>query len=315
MNQAFYTLLLVITTSTTCGILLPQIGLVTEPYLLLWLGLLLLFNLIKMDLFDLYSVFAKPTHLAALTVFKLIVIPFGLYLLMTAIQIIGIIPLSDEVKLSVFLLAGISTGLGSPFVVNFVGGKLPIVIGLIISSSLLVPFTLPSFVFLFFNDKFAIPIYDMIFLLLIALIIPLIIGQLIKKYTVRVVSYINNNSHVYSLIFIFLINLSIFGTYSGYFFSNPVITFENIMLTFALFGFFALTGYGIGKLLGFKHDEITASIISITYINNILIVVFANHFFGPEIASLAAFYNIPYYVGILILKKVLSSKSTIPNDI
>src|SRR5690242_13907577 len=134
INQALYALIFVILTSTLSGILFPQVGRVTEPYLLLWLGLLLLFNLIKMDLRDLYGVFSRPTHLIALTVFKLIAIPFGLYALMTGIQITGVLPITDEVKLSVFLLAGISTGLGSPFVVNFVCGKLPVVVGLIISS-------------------------------------------------------------------------------------------------------------------------------------------------------------------------------------
>lgn len=309
MHQSFNALIFVILTSTISGILFPQIGQFTEPYLLLWLGLLLLFNLIKMELRDLYGVFSRPTHLIALTIFKLIAIPFALYALMTGLQTTGILPLTDGLKLSVFLLAGISTGLGSPFVVNFVGGKLPVVVGLIISSSLLVPFTLPLFVFLFFNNKFAIPIFDMIFLLLVALIAPLLLSQLIKKHTAKIANYITNNSQIYSLIFIFLINLSIFATYSSYFFNNTVITFENILLSFVLFGFFALAGYSIGKVLGFNQDEIIASVISMTYINNILIVVFANHFFGVEVASLAAFFNIPYYVGILILKKVLPQKS------
>jgi BASS family bile acid:Na+ symporter len=142
---------------------------------------------------------------------------------------------------------------------------------------------------------------------MVALITPLLLSQLIKKYTVRMANYISNNSQIYSLIFIFLINLSIFATYSSYFFSNPVLTFENIMLTFGLFVFFALAGFGIGKVLGFRQDGIIASIISMTYINNILIVVFAHHFFGAEIAALAAFFNVPYYVGILILKKIYTT--------
>ncbi len=48
--------------------------------------------------------------------------------------------------------------------------------------------------------------------------------------------------------------------------------------------------------------------ISMIYINNILIVVFAQQFFGTEVAALAAFFNIPYYVGILLLKKTFKAK-------
>jgi BASS family bile acid:Na+ symporter len=39
-----------------------------------------------------------------------------------------------------------------------------------------------------------------------------------------------------------------------------------------------------------------------TYINNILVFVVAERFFDIETAALAALYNIPYYVGLLILR-------------
>jgi BASS family bile acid:Na+ symporter len=42
------------------------------------------------------------------------------------------------------------------------------------------------------------------------------------------------------------------------------------------------------------------------YINNILVAVFAEQFFGIQTAALAALYNIPYYMGIVILKKLHS---------
>jgi BASS family bile acid:Na+ symporter len=56
-----------------------------------------------------------------------------------------------------------------------------------------------------------------------------------------------------------------------------------------------------------KGDRIS-TMISMIYINNILIVVFAQQFFETEIAALAAFFNIPYYLGILPLKKIFKSK-------
>jgi hypothetical protein len=63
-------------------------------------------------------------------------------------------------SLPVLLLSGISTGLGAPFVVNFVVGSrarrkgLRLVVGMIIVTSLAVPFTLPSFVYLLFHQHF-----------------------------------------------------------------------------------------------------------------------------------------------------------------
>jgi BASS family bile acid:Na+ symporter len=293
--------------STILGLLFPNIGILVEPYLLLWLGLLLLLNLINMNLSELYTVFSRPKNLIILTIAKLVLMPVGLYAIMNLFSL-TIVPINVNLMLSVFLLSGISTGLGSPFVVNFVGGRLPIVVGLIIVTSLTVPFLLPILIFLFFSSNFAIPIFDMIVLLLVALMLPLIASQLLKKISPKITDLINKQSLNLSLVFIFLINLGVFAKYSYFFFSNSLVTVENIILAFILFGYYGLTGYGISRLMGLSKDERVSTMISMIYINNILIVVFAQQFFGTEVAALAAFFNIPYYVGILLLKKTLKAK-------
>jgi bile acid:Na+ symporter, BASS family len=306
-SRTFYYLGLSVLFSTILGLLFPNIGILVEPYLLLWLGLLLLFNLINMNLSELYTVFSHPKNLIILTIAKLVLIPVGLYTIMNLFSL-TIVPISANLMLSVFLLSGISTGLGSPFVVNFVGGRLPIVVGLIIATSLTVPFLLPMLIFLFFSSNFAIPIFDMIVLLLVALILPLIASQLLKKISPKLTELINKKSLNLSLVFIFLINLGVFAKYSYFFFSNSLVTIENIILAFILFGYYGLTGYSISRLMGLSKDERISTMISMIYINNILIVVFAQQFFGTEVAALAAFFNIPYYVGILLLKKTFKAK-------
>jgi bile acid:Na+ symporter, BASS family len=160
-------------------------------------------------------------------------------------------------------------------------------------------------IFLFFSNNFAIPLFDMIVLLLIALILPLIASQIIKKIAPKLANQINKHSLNLSLVFIFLINLGVFAKYSYFFFSHPIITVGNIILAFILFGYYGLTGYGISRLMGISKADRISSMISMIYVNNILIVVFAQQFFGTEIAALAAFFNIPYYFGILLLKKTL----------
>jgi BASS family bile acid:Na+ symporter len=45
-----------------------------------------------------------------------------------------------------------------------------------------------------------------------------------------------------------------------------------------------------------------------SYVNNILVVVFASKFFGSEIAALAAFYNLSYYSMIIPMKKIFYLK-------
>jgi len=45
-----------------------------------------------------------------------------------------------------------------------------------------------------------------------------------------------------------------------------------------------------------------------SYVNNILVVVFASKFFGNEVAALAAFYNLSYYSMIIPMKKIFYLK-------
>jgi bile acid:Na+ symporter, BASS family len=201
--------------------------------LLVWLGILLFLNLIKLDLIDLVSVFVKPTTIIVLSIVKVAVIPLILYSVTSVFY--------PSQSLSVLLLSGISTGLGAPFVISFVGGRrLHLVIGMIIVTSLLVPFTLPSVVYWLFNKHFSIPLSNMI---------------------------------IYGL--------------SGYGIQAILISVCNRK----------------GKSIMNKNEikgDLISSFISLSYINNVLVAIFAQQFFGPKVAALAAFYNIPYYIGIVL---------------
>jgi bile acid:Na+ symporter, BASS family len=135
-----------------------------EPYLLIWLGILLFLNLIRLDIMDLVADFARPKRIIVLSILKLVIIPLTMY------QIIHLI--YSKESLSVLLLSGISTGLGAPFIVNFVGGKLQRVVAMIMVSSLAVPLVLPILVYSLFKTQFSIPFPNMVILLSAALFIP-----------------------------------------------------------------------------------------------------------------------------------------------
>jgi len=57
-----------------------------------------------------------------------------------------------------------------------------------------------------------------------------------------------------------------------------------------------------------------SGLIAISYVNNILVTVFAQQFFGSQVAALAAFYNMPYYIGIIFLKILYSKILRTKND-
>ncbi|HSA73546.1 MAG TPA: arsenic resistance protein [Nitrososphaeraceae archaeon] len=292
---------------TISGIIFPSLGEFFSPYILVILGLLLFLNLIQLNFQDLISTFKKPKFLFILCITKVLVIPVTMYFVTNQIY--------SKYSLSVLLLSGISTGLGAPFVTNYVGGRLSIVVGMVIVTSLLVPFILPALVYILYNTEFSIPVFDMILLLVISLIVPLIGSGIIKKYLPKIAASINKSSLPISIILMALINLAIFSKFSDYFYLEFTFVTTTIVIAFALFAVFAITGYLIMNLnnRGTSMKYKISGLIAISYVNNILVTVFAQQFFGSQVAALAAFYNMPYYLGIIFLKilysKILKAKN------
>jgi bile acid:Na+ symporter, BASS family len=232
---------------------------------------------------------------------KVIIIPVTMYFVTNQIY--------PKYGLSVLLLSGISTGLGAPFVTNYIGGRLPIIIGMVIITSLAVPFMLPMLVYVFYNTEFSIPVLDMILLLVISLVVPLVGSGIIKNHLPKLAVSINKSSLPLSILLMDLINLGIFSNFSSYFYLELPFVIITTILAFVLFSVFAITGYFV--LYFMNKDSSTkdkiSGLIALSYVNNILVTVFAQQFFGSQVATLAAFYNMPYYIGIIFFK-ILYSK-------
>ncbi|MGN6349690.1 MAG: hypothetical protein ACTHLL_08080, partial [Candidatus Nitrosocosmicus sp.] len=79
-TQIFYFLSAAIASSILGGVFLPSFGNILEPYVLLWLGLLLFFNLIHLNTSELFFTFKRTRVLLLLSLFKLIVIPIIIYI-------------------------------------------------------------------------------------------------------------------------------------------------------------------------------------------------------------------------------------------
>jgi BASS family bile acid:Na+ symporter len=278
----------------TAGILLPAPGLAVERYILVWLGALLFLNLIRLETRDLLLTLTKPKQIIVLSSIKLVALPLGMYGLTYLVY--------EPFALSVLLLSGISTGLGAPFVANIVGGKLPLVVGMIVMTSLAVPFVLPFIVVTLVGSQFDIPLPQMMVLLSAALFTPLAAGWITKKWLPKVAGYADRNSFPLSLVFIVLINYGMFAKFSNYFYSEHLFLIQSVALAFLCYSAYCLIGYLCG---GRGRQERAAGLISMSYVNNVLVAVFAFQFFGSPVAALAALYNIPYYAGIVAIKKLM----------
>lgn len=285
--------------SMAAGVLLPKAGLVLAPYLLVWLGALLFFNLLRLDTRDVVTTFSRPRRLAGMAAIKLVGMPLVMYLVAYVLY--------RPFALPILLLSGISTGLGAPFIANLVGARLPLIVSMIVVTSLAAPFTLPALTFVLAGSQFQIPIVNMITLLAAALLIPIAAGWGAKKYLPRLSGFAERNSFPMSIVFVVLINFAMFAEFSGYFYSQQVFLLQTIVTSFLCFGVYALVGYfAVHSKRSAAQDESRqerlSGVISMTHVNNVLVAVFASQFFGAQVAALAALYNVPYYVGILLIK-------------
>lgn len=301
------TLLLAVLISMISGIFFPNQTEILEPYLLVWLAGLLFLNLIRLDITDLVSDFAKPKRIIVLSILKLAIIPLSTYQVTQLFY--------SKESLSVLLLSGISTGLGAPFVVNLIGGKLQTVVAMITVTSLAVPVVLPLLVYSLFKAEFSIPFPNMVMILATGLLVPLASGWGTKRYMPKIAKVIDRRSFPASLIAIALINLGLFGKFSNYFFEDPLFVVGTTALASALFAMYGLLGYIVDAVFlsnnkstrSERKGERLSAFISMSYVNNILVAVFAQQFFGSQVAALAVFYNIPYYIGILILERFVTN--------
>ena len=124
------------------GIGFPEFGRVFIPYPLYLMMFLLFFSFLKIDFLQAFQDVRKKTFLLfILCLFKLCVIPVGLFFLTQAIW--------PEYAVPVLLLSGISTGVVAPFISGLLEASTLLVLMIVVASSLLSPFTLPALVSLF----------------------------------------------------------------------------------------------------------------------------------------------------------------------
>ena len=173
---------------------------------------------------------------------------------------------------------------------------------MMIVTSVAVPFVLPSIVYALARSQFEIPLLHRMFLLSIALFTPLAAGWLTKKYFPVGSKFADKNSFHLSLIFIILINWGMFAKFAEFFYSEQTFLLQTVATAFLCYAAYCLVGYvGVTGSL----QEKRADLIATSYVNNVLVAVFAFQFFGSQVAALAALYNIPYYIGIIAIKKVI----------
>jgi BASS family bile acid:Na+ symporter len=283
-------LLLVIFSAMAGGIGLPEFGKILAPYPLYFLMFQLFFSFLRINFFQVFQEIKKKAFiLFVLCLFKLCIIPVGLFFLTQALW--------PEYAVPVLLLSGISTGVVAPFISGLLEASTLLVLMMVVVSSLLAPFSLPTLVSLLIGRTIEISFLVMVRILAMVIFLPALAVILLRYLCPAFLEKLEKVQFSASLMTIACINLGVFAKYSSFFIGTPVKVAETILVSFILSAIYHLVGFSV--TWGMKREDRLAGAISFAYMNNVLIVVFSSHFFGPLAPALAALYMLPFFTMIV----------------
>jgi BASS family bile acid:Na+ symporter len=285
-----FILLLVVFSAMGIGIGIPEFGRIFVPYPLYFMMLLLFFSFLKINFLQVFSEVRKKAFvLFILCFFKLCVIPLILFFLT---QILW-----PEYAVPVLLLSGISTGVVAPFISGLLEASTLLVLMMVVVSSLLAPFSLPTLVSVLVGQKIEIHFLVMVKVLAMVVFLPAAAVILLRYLYPTSLENLERVQFPVSLSMFACINLGVFAKYSPFFIETPVKVAETILVAFVL----SVISHMVGFLLTWrmKREDRLAGAISFAYMNNVLIVVFSSQFFGPLAPALAALYMLPFFTMIV----------------
>ncbi|MBU0513575.1 MAG: hypothetical protein KJ621_02270 [Proteobacteria bacterium] len=273
------------------GVFLPGPAGVFRPLVLPMMMAILFLSFIRLKLDHLTSIrWPDLAELGVLTLLKLAVLPAGLWALARVLW--------PDQALSVLLLSGVSTGVTAPFFAGIIRADVTRVLQLTVVTSVLVPFTLPALVKLLMGADLQISFWHMARLLLVVIFAPLGLTVVARRFAPRVLDLIDRRAFPLSLAMFFLINAGVFSTQADFLRREGWAVLAAVLGAGLLGVIYALTGLLYGLFRRGMTQALTGA-AGLSFINNVLVVVFAAKFFGDQGPLLAAMYMIPFF-GLLV---------------
>lgn len=209
--------------------------------------------------------------------------------------------LAPQWALAVLLLSAVSTGVTAPFFAGLLGADVTRSLQLVVVTSVIVPLSLPGLVSLLMGQELEIPFAHMARMLAMVVFAPLALAYLAKRYAPVVLTVADRAGFWISLGLFFCINLGVFAPYSDFLKSQAgdvaVALVISCLLAWSLLGLAVLAGW----ISGGRLEPLTGA-VGLTFVNNVLVIVFSARFFGPLCPLLAAVYMLPFFAQVLPLR-------------
>jgi BASS family bile acid:Na+ symporter len=284
---------LVLVASILVGTLLPATGAIFQPHLKYFIMGLLFLSFLGIRISEIWLVLHQAwLRIAVLSVLKIIVLPVAVYFVFAA--------LGSPFAMGALLLTGVSTGVVAPFISNLVGGNTPLVLAVVVFTSLATPFSLPALVDILAGRSFDLPLKNMVIMLSEVIFIPLITVEALRRILPGFVAGLHRRGYPLSLTLFAVINLGVFSRYADFFRQQPTVIINAVVVAMLL-GLIYLV-VGLASSWNSAAGDSLASAVSLSNVNNVLVIVFASQFFGPLESTLAAMYMFPFFAVIIPLR-------------
>lgn len=293
-------MLLVIYSSLLAGILFPRAGEIFQPFPLYGMMSLLFLSFLSISFSDISGALRSQALVIGVFLFiRMILLPAAIFFVFRAFW--------PGYSLSALLLTGISTGVVAPFISGLLQANTPLVLVMVVCSSLLVPFTLPPMVDIFCGRTMELSVWAMMRLLLIVVFVPVALAQLLKKLSSTAVETLRRHQFLISLFVFAVVNMGIFSKYSNFFYQEPMTIVSATAVAFVLAALYLLAGILLSW--GRPLEDQVAAVICLGIMNNVLVLVFSSQFFTPIEPTVAAMYMIPFFALIVPLRAYRSWKT------
>jgi BASS family bile acid:Na+ symporter len=292
-------LLLVIYSSLLAGIFFPRACEIFQPFPLYCMMSLLFLSFLSISLLEIsQTISSKGLVIGVFLFIKMILLPVAVFFLFSSLW--------PGYSLSALLLTGISTGVVAPFISGLLQGNTPLVLVVVVCSSLLVPFTLPPMVDILCGRSMELSVWAMMRLLLIVVFVPVLLAQITRKFSLSVVELLRRYQFPISLFLFAVTNMGIFSKYSNFFYQEPMTIVLATVVAFVLASLYLIAGLLLSW--GRPVEDQVAAVICLGIMNNVLVIVFSSQFFTPIEPTVAAMYMIPFFALIVPLRAYRSWK-------
>ena len=280
------------------GVMVPGWDKIGSPLVLYALMAILFLSFLDLDFKVLFRLGRDEIlEVVIWSAIKLIALPILLWVLAK-------LTVSDW-ALPVLLLGGASAGVLAPFFASLLGSDVHRPLQIVVVTSLLIPLTLPVLVDVFLGHQLTIPFSHMFRLLCLMIFVPLAAVPMARRLVPQVLDQVRRARFPLLLALIFLCNAGVFAPFSTFLQSHVGQALAALGLSSAVAVISTTAGLAIGRLGGRLLNGATGAIV-LTFVNSMLIIVFASHFFGPRAPLLSAAYTLPFFLIIVPLRWAVS---------